>query len=118
MLVICFSDGYDAKWHLNDGNPIDASLTRLERQAGRSMTEEEHGITLSDALAKVYMIQADGDELLYIRQQYGYQAAPPDGNTAEIHIMPSIPFPKNDEGNAKRIIRWYGDIARTILLNL
>ena len=49
------------------------------------------------------LIQADGHELEYVGRMFA------DNEGKDI----SIPYPLE-----KRIVRWYGDIARTILLNL
>lgn len=43
------------------------------------------------------MVQADGDELMHIVSLFG----------------PNMPVP-----TGKRVVRWYGDFARTILGNL
>jgi hypothetical protein len=50
---------------------------------------------------RIVELQADGDELEYIE------------NIFSTHGKCSIPIPY-----AKRVVRWYGDIARTIYLNL
>lgn len=51
-------------------------------------------------------IQADGDELEAIRRHFSY--SPKDGSG----LVCSIPFCGN------RVVRWYGDIAKTIYFNL
>lgn len=54
-------------------------------------------------------IQADGDELQYLYKQYGFDVSP----TLNPKPVYSIPMPTN-----QRVIRWFGDIAKTILANL
>ncbi len=52
-------------------------------------------------------IQVDGHELQHIQDQYCGQVA---AMTTRVY---SIPMPSN-----KRVIRWFGDIAQTIVANL
>lgn len=68
-----------------------------------------------DSKATLYLvinleyIQADGNELEHIQEQYAKKLWI--GNNPE--TIYSIPMPNN-----QRVIRWYGDIAKTILSNL
>lgn len=61
-----------------------------------------------DKIEEVQYFQADGDELEILQKQYGYHHDQP------IHAVReySIPMPR------QRVIKWYGDIGRTIILNL
>ena len=108
MLVVCFRDGEDATWHINEGSPIDTAISELERSSGKSMTEPEHGIILGRILNDVYMLQADGDELEHIKRQYKNHTGPD-------CVQPTYTIPMDPN---KKIMKWHGDIARTILLNL
>lgn len=49
---------------------------------------------------EVLYVQADGDELLFIHRLFLNDGGP------------TIPFPN------KRVVRWYGDIAKTIAWNV
>jgi hypothetical protein len=60
-----------------------------------------------DEVRAIAEIQADGHELEYIENQYSGQVA---AMTTKVY---SIPRPNN-----KRVIRWFGDIAQTIVGNL
>lgn len=59
-------------------------------------------------ITTISYIQADGDELEHIRVLFTHRF------TADItHTHCTIPLPIN-----KRIVKWYGDIAKTIIANL
>ena len=99
MLVVCFNHGHDVTWHVGDESYID---TFYRVTAEETADEVTTGKLLATELAKVYMIQADGDELEHIKKMFS-------GN--EWHGY-TIPLPD------KRVVRWVGDLARTILVNL
>lgn len=94
MLVIYFSDGADMSWHVGTTTPMHQLLAHTEGQHERQVIRTE-----CEILSKIYMLQADGDELEYISRLY------PDKGAA-------VPLA------SRSVVRWYGDIARTILLNL
>ena len=106
MLVISFSDGFDTEWRVSEKNPLDVIYEYVN-----NLEEREYNIALSRTLDKVFMIQADGDELLHIMNQYTRKYG--DENTQPYVLSFDIPIP-----TGKSVVRWYGDIARTILLNL
>ena len=101
MLVICLNDGADIEWHTGEPNPLERILSKYDDPRVRARGE-------AALLARVYMVQADCGELEHIQNQY----ASVDGNSGQF-FQYSIPIP-----TPNRVVRWYGDIARTILLNL
>ena len=92
MLVVCFNHGHDVAWHVGDESFVD---TFYRTTAELDADEVTAGKLLATELAKVYMIQADGDELDHISR-----------------LFPALASPN------KRVVRWVGDLARTILVNL
>ena len=85
MLHIIFQSGKERKWHIGEKNPVNF-----------------------DEVNAIQEIQADGDELDYIKKQYC------DGNNIESTVTAySIPLPRN-----KRVVRWFGDIAKIIISNI
>lgn len=107
MLVICFSDGRDLTWHVGDRQPLDQLITQLEEKYEGTLTEAESGIFLAQMLSKVYMLQADCDELQYIKTLFSNPSKKGPGRKDF-----TIPI------TGGRVMRWCGDIARTILMNL
>lgn len=107
MLVICFNDGRDLNWHVNERQPLDLLVSQLESKFEGTLTEAESGIFLAHTLAKVYMLQADGHELEHIKRQFSNPST--DGPGRKDLTIPIT---------GAAVMRWYGDIARTILLNL
>ena len=109
MLVICFNDGYDVEWHVGDVAPLQKLMEKHDNLGEREVNRVQANI-----LDKVFMLQADGHELQYIMEQYvslpGHDS---NGHSRQYGYALSIPSPRG-----KRIVRWAGDIARTILLNL
>lgn len=67
-------------------------------------------------LSDLFMIQADGPELDYIRALFTHQVvlnAPTGQEPATIKVdVPSLPWPN------KRVCRWTGDAATMVLLNI
>ncbi len=64
-------------------------------------------------IENVEMLQADGHELQHIIDQYGYKTQAKYGIGDTVTFCYSIPMPKNVQ-----VVRWYGDIAKTIIANL
>lgn len=78
----------------NNGNNIEWLLNKLTNAV---LTDNE--------IDNIKYFSADGEELYYIKSQYSKYTDP----TTEF----SIPIPRNQD-----IVRWYGDIAKTIVFNL
>jgi hypothetical protein len=105
MLLVCFVNGDDAVWHVGEQCPIDRRIDYLYKSS--TIGEKEQGVLAHLTLETVYLIQADGDELNHILNQYTI------ASHGENALSITVPFPVG-----KKVVRWYGDIARTILLNL
>jgi hypothetical protein len=99
MLVIFLRDGQDLGWH------VDIKLPDLISEDGKYPMVTE--------LENVYAIQADGHELEHIINRFTTRVAGHEGaNEIGYLRMPTIPI------SDLPVQRWYGDLARTILLNL
>jgi len=86
MLAIKFklSKGFSRTWHIGELMPVSI-----------------------DSIEDIVMIQADGDELTHIINQYTTLHL---NNTIDICTIPLIPN--------IRVMRWCGSIAQTIIANL
>jgi len=98
MLAIVTKDGHEIQWHV--GTPV-------PKMWGKGGSEYQ-------AMERIYMLQADGDELAHVQKTFTSRVImhSPDG-TEQINVdVPSLPIAN------KPVVRWYGDLAKTIFLNL
>ena len=102
MLVILTTDGHEVEWHVGEAVP---------EIWGQNKNRDK-------GLQRISFLQADGHELEHIRKLYTNKLtvfAPPgesDGPQSVDFDCPTLPIP------TKKVCRWYGDLARTIYLNL
>ena len=100
MLAIVTKDGHEIQWHV--GSPV-------PKMWGKGGSEYQ-------AMERIYMLQADGDELAHIQRVFTNKVtifAPPGEEPASITFdIPTLPM------SNKPVVRWYGDLAKTIFLNL
>lgn len=87
-LYIVTKSGTETSWHINNA---------------KKPYEDDH-LRISEEVA---YIQADGDELDHIK--YIFCSTPEFRNATSQYTIPMV---------SKRVVRWYGSIAHTILGNL
>lgn len=91
MLYIVTTDGHEIEWHV--GEPVPKMWGLVPYGTDRD-------------LQRISYIQADGDELAHIREMFT------SGFGSDGCPRYNIPMP------AKQMCHWYGDLAKTIYLNL
>jgi hypothetical protein len=100
MLAIITKDGHEIQWHV--GTPV-------PKMWGKGGSEYQ-------AMERIYMLQADGDELAHVRKAFMSKVtifAPAGEEPASVTFdVPTIPLTSGP------VVRWYGDLAKTIFLNL
>jgi hypothetical protein len=76
-----------------------------------NVSSKGNSVLTDDELSKMEYLQADGDELDYIKSQYAQHY---DWETRPDKVYNTM-MPGR---KAPRVMRWYGDIGRTIAFNL
>ena len=117
MLYVVFHNGLamnwnPIKWHIGTPKPLEVERSKYKKADYHEQMADE---AEARWLANVAYIQVDGDELNLVKKKYSVNNVKSNsiGSPYSFVVSYSIPFPSTNN-----VVSWYGDLARTILMNL